>query len=136
MRILKLFLVPLILTALAISGCDNDSSSNAQDMMEEPGGLDCPCFTQDDIVDALNGVGLVPCEVGSVSVSLGGDSGDPDFEIACDANISNCACTAMGNAQDVDDLVASFCLIELMNSILKLSGVGVETLACDFVFPQ
>lgn len=135
MIIVKLFLVPLILTALAISGCDNDSSSNAQDM-EMPGELTCPCFTEDDIVSTFNGSALVQCHVGSVSVSLGGSPADPDFEVACDANISNCTCTNMGSSQDVDDLVATFCLLEIMNSTLQLSGVGVETLACDFVFPQ
>lgn len=134
MRVFTLLVLPLLIFVLALSGCDNNTSSNAQDM-DMPEELNCPCFTEDDIVDAFNGVGLVSCVVGSVSVSLGGDSGDPDFEVACDANISNCTCTNMGSSQDVDDLVATFCLIEIMNSTLQLSGVGVETLACDFDIP-
>lgn len=136
MRLAKILLVPLLFFAFTISGCDNDSSSNAQDMMEEPGELSCPCFTRDDIVDAFNGMQLVECNVGSVSISLGGSPAVPDFEVACDANISNCTCTNMGSSQDVDDLVATFCLLDIMNSTLQLSGVGVETLGCDFVFPQ
>lgn len=135
MRKPKLLLLPLLLFVFAISACDNDSSSNAQDMMEEPEELNCPCFTQDQIVDAFDGMNLVSCQVGSVSVSLGGETNDPDFEVACDANISNCSCTAVGDTQDVNDLAATTCLIELMNSILQLSGVGVEVLACDFLIP-
>lgn len=131
----RLLLLPFLLFVLTISGCDNDTSSNAQDI-EMPEELTCPCFTQDDIVEAFSGMDLVQCKVGSVSVSLGGSSADPDFEVACDANISNCTCTNMGSSQDVDDLVATFCLLDIMNSTLGLSAVGVETLACDFVFPQ
>ncbi|GJM14913.1 MAG: hypothetical protein DHS20C13_02400 [Thermodesulfobacteriota bacterium] len=132
----RLLLLPFLLFIFTITSCDNDTSSNAQDTIEEPGGLSCPCFTKDEIVDAFDGMGLVFCQVGSVSVSLGGDMNDPDFEVACDANISNCSCTNMGQTQDIGDLVASVCLLELMNSTLQLSGVGVETLACEFLFPQ
>lgn len=131
----RLLLLPFLLFVFAISGCDNDTSSNAQDIMEEPEELTCPCFTQDDIVNAFNGMALVQCKVGSVSVSLGGVSADPDFEVACDASISDCTCTNMGSTQDVDDLVATFCLLDIMNSTLQLSAVGVETLACDFEIP-
>lgn len=134
MRKSRLFLLPLLLLILAVAACDNDTSSNAQDI-EMPEELDCPCFSRDDIVSAFNGIQLVQCQVGSVSVSLGGSPADPDFEVACDANISNCTCTNMGSSQDVDDLVATFCLLDIMNSTLQLSGVGVETLACDFDIP-
>lgn len=131
----RLFLLPFLLIMFVISACDNDTNSNAQDMMEEPQELSCPCFTRDDIVDAFNGMQLVECHVGSVSISLGGSPADPDFEVSCDANISNCSCTNMGVTQDLNDLDATFCLLDLMNSTLQLSGVGVETLACDFLIP-
>ncbi len=131
----RLLLLPFLLFVFAISGCDNDTSSNAQDIMEEPEELTCPCFTQDDIVNAFNGMALVQCKVVSVSVSLGGVSADPDFEVACAASISDFTCTNLGSTQAVDDLVATSCLLDIMNSTLQLRAVQVVTLACDFDVP-
>ena len=134
-------LIPIVVLALTVLACDNDNSSIAQDM-ETPGAdtMDCPCFTEEDIMDFPNNAKGVTCENVVWGFNLIADSTDTRQIIAqCSSGGTECDCLGPGSDNSFMDISldeAGRCVHMIVNGLIQFGSDVVVSGGCSFVPPD
>ena len=139
MRLAKILLVPLILFAFTISGCDNDSSTNAQEPMPMPAPAGCPCFDMNDVMALSVNTEGITCENEAWRLNLISDSPEGGQLISgCSGMGTDCSCLGPGsggNSMDIELDEAGECFHMLLNGLIEFGPDLVVSGGCFYLPP-
>ncbi len=118
-------------------GCDNDNNSNAQDMgdleMPDPMTIDCPCFTELEILQMGRNDNNIFCEniLWGINLVPNVDK-DIIFAATCMPDGTSCECqNGLTITKNVSANEVGMCMQEILKGILQLTNEGLF-ISCGF----
>ena len=134
----RTFLILALVLLLPLGyGCDNDNNSNAQDMgdseMPDPMTLDCPCFTELEILQ----MGRNEVNNSCINTIWGLDflpSIDKDiiFSASCMPDGTSCECqNGLTITKNISANEVGMCMENILEGMLQLSSEGLS-IDCGF----